>query len=82
MRQPAWMHPRPKRMKSPDVDSAVEFYKSPDVKVRPGDIVSLAPMLHALKSPLVHLGNEQTKSDRVHAELLGGTKGGPRPPPS
>lgn len=25
------MHPRPKRMKSPDVDSAVEFYKSPDV---------------------------------------------------
>jgi hypothetical protein len=51
------------------------FYRTPDDKVRPGDILQLAPHFQALKPPLVHVGAEQTKSERVHAEILGGTRG-------
>jgi hypothetical protein len=55
-----------------------EFYKQPDAKVRPGDIVRLSPAFRALKE-MTHVGQEQPKPGRVTAELLGRSNGAPAP---
>jgi hypothetical protein len=62
-------------MTTPDTEEEVPFYRTPETKVRPGDIVSFSPAFQALKKPVAHLGIEQSKGDRVLAELHGGTKG-------
>lgn len=57
------------------------YYKDPDDKVRPGDIVRLSPVYQALRLPLTHLGAEQkAKGDRILAEVLGRDGAGTVPP--
>jgi len=52
------------------------IYKTPDEKVRPGDIVRLGPSFRALKE-LIHVGPQTTgKGGQVSAALLGPSGGG------
>jgi hypothetical protein len=54
-------------------EAEASFYKPPDEKVRPGDVVRLSPFFQALKDPLVHLGpNKIMKGGRQLGDLLGG----------
>jgi hypothetical protein len=46
------------------------FYKVPDDKVRPGDIVALGPTLRALKE-VIHVGPLQSAKGQVTAKLFG-----------
>lgn len=47
-----------------------DFYKSPDEKVRPGDIVELGPTFRALKD-VVHVGSQQIAKQQVTAKIFG-----------
>lgn len=47
-----------------------EFYKLPDDKVRPGDIVALGPTFRALKE-VIHVGPQQVSKQQISAKLLG-----------
>jgi hypothetical protein len=54
------------------------FYKIPDEKVRPGDIVRLGPSFRALKE-LIHVGPQSMSKGHVSAALYGVS--GSSPPP-
>lgn len=71
--------PRHERMTTTEAAEPA-YYKRPDEKVRPGDIVRLSPVYQALRLPLTHVGAEQkAKGNRIQGELHGREGGGAIP---
>lgn len=58
-----------------------EWYKAPDAKVRPGDIVQFTPIYRALPLPLLAANpSASTKKGKKYREIWGYEDGAPFPP--